>query len=84
LFRTINGGDSDYNSELRGETSDIGWIAGIAVEFHMGNGLRYLGQITSIDINHAVFNDRMVPMLSTVTIKASRFYDLPILKGKRS
>jgi hypothetical protein len=84
LFRTLNGGDSDYNSELRGETSDIGWIAGIAVEFHMGNGLRYLGQITSIDINHAVFNDRMVPMLTTVTIKASRFYDLPITKGKRS
>ena len=84
LFRTLNGGDADYNSELRGETSDIGWIAGIAVEFHMGNGLRYLGQITSIDINHAVFNDRMVPMLSTVTIKASRFYDLPITKGKRS
>jgi len=84
LFRTLNGADHDYNSELRGETSDIGWIAGIAVEFHMGNGLRYLGQITSIDINHAVFNDRMVPMLTTVTIKASRFYDLPITKGKRS
>jgi hypothetical protein len=86
LFRSVNGPGGTYDSELRGKTADIGWITGVAVEFHMGNGLRYLGQITNVDINHAVFNERMVPMLTTVTIKASRFYDdfLTNNKGKKS
>lgn len=84
LFKAVNGAGMDYSSELRGETSDIGWIAGLPVEFHMGDGMRYLGQISAVNINHAVFNERMVPMLTTVSITARRFYDLPINKGNRS
>jgi hypothetical protein len=76
LFRALHGGQGDYVSSLRGKTSDQGWLNGAAVEFHLGSNLRYLGRITSIDITHGVFNSRMVPLISYVSIKAARFYDL--------
>jgi hypothetical protein len=76
LFRALHGGQGDYMSSLRGKTSDQGWLNGAAVEFHLGSNLRYLGRITSIDITHGVFNSRMVPLISYVSIKAARFYDL--------
>jgi hypothetical protein len=81
LFRALHGGKGDYKSSLRGSTADQGWLNGAAVEFHLGSNLRYLGRITSIDVNHGVFNSRMVPMISYVTIKAARFYDLKAAKG---
>lgn len=80
LFRALHGGKGDYKSSLRGSTSDQGWLNGAAVEFHLGSNLRYLGRITSIDVNHGVFNSRMVPMISYVSIKAARFYDLKAAK----
>jgi hypothetical protein len=77
LFRALHSGQQDYNSILRGKTSDIGWIARVPVEVHLGDGLRYLISINSISVNHVLFNDRMVPMLSIVTISGSRFFDMP-------
>lgn len=84
LFRALHGGQGDYMSSLRGKTSDQGWLNGAAVEFHLGSNLRYLGRITSIDITHGVFNSRMVPLISYVSIKAARFYDLSTTKDPRA
>lgn len=76
LFRSIHGGMNDVNSRLRGKkTADIGWIARVPVEVHLGAGLRYLVSINNINVNHILFNDRMVPMLSVVSISGSRFFD---------
>ena len=80
LFKAIHGAGGSYQSILRGKTWDIGWLNGMAVEFHLGSKLRYLGRITNLSLNHVMFNERMVPLLTTVTISASRYYDLP--KGK--
>ena len=76
LFKTIMGINSTYKSGLNGETADKGWLQGIPVDLHLGDGLRYQVRIGSLDVNHSIFNDRMVPILSTVNITCHRFYDL--------
>lgn len=83
LFRALHGGQNDYQSVMRGKTSDIGWIARVPVELHLGDGLRYLVSLNSIGVNHVLFNDRMVPMLTVVTIQGSRFFDMPMVKKNK-
>ena len=75
FFRTVNGFNSVYTSSLNGKTADQGWLNGIPVELHLGAGLRYLVRISNIDINHTLFNERMVPTLSMLNLTCTRFYD---------
>ena len=75
LFKAVHGDQGTYNSVLRGLTSDIGWINAVPVEVHLGDNLRYLGRITSLGVTHAKFNERMVPTISYVDLKISRFLD---------
>jgi hypothetical protein len=84
LFRAVHSGSNDYNSALRGRTSDIGWLVGVAVDLHLGDGLRYTVRINGLSVNHAVFNERMVPILSTVVVSCSRFYDFPGIVAKNA
>jgi hypothetical protein len=83
LFRAIHGGGNDYTSILRGKTSDLGWISRAAVEVHLGDGLRFLVSLNNIGVNHVLFNDRMVPMLTVITIQGSRFMDSPMDNKKK-
>lgn len=64
-------------SALRGGefTSDIGWLNPQPIELHLGAGLRYLVSVTSLNIEHVIFNERMVPLFSTIQITASRIPD---------
>jgi hypothetical protein len=78
LFKSVHGDWGSYKSALRGQTADIGWLNGVAVEFHLGSNMRYLCRINSVAVNHAIFNERMVPTLTTLHISASRFYDLKV------
>ena len=80
LFRAIHGGGNDYTSILRGKTSDLGWISRAAVEVHLGDGLRFLVSLNNIGVNHVLFNERMVPILTVLTIQGSRFMDSPMKK----
>lgn len=82
LFRAIHGGGNDYTSLFRGKTADLGWISRAAVEVHLGDGLRFLVSLNNIGVNHILFNDRMVPMLTVLTIQGSRFMDQPYTKPK--
>ena len=75
FFKTVNGFNSVYTSSLNGETADQGWLNGIPVELHLGAGLRYLVRISNIDINHLMFNERMVPIKSMLNLTCTRFYD---------
>jgi len=75
FFKTVNGFNSVYTSSLNGKTADQGWLNGIPVELHLGAGLRYLVRISNIDINHTIFNERMVPTLSMLNLTCTRFYD---------
>ena len=70
------GVNATYKSMLNGYTADKGWLQGTPVDLHLGDGLRYQVRIGSLDVNHTIFNDRMVPILSTVNITCHRFYDL--------
>jgi len=78
LLRTIMGFTLD--SYLRGtKTSDMGWLPATPVELHLGNKLRYWGTINSLDLKHVIFNERMVPMFTTVSISFARLPDYPAL-----
>lgn len=76
LFRTIMGLNSIYVSKLNGETADKGWLIGSAVELHLGAGMKYLVRLGGLDVTHMIFDERMVPLLSTVNITCMRFNDV--------
>lgn len=78
LFRAVNGRGSDYNSSLNGMTADLGWLNSFPVELHLGSGLRYLVRVTSVNVEHLRFNERMVPTFSTVDFVCKRLPDLPV------
>ena len=73
LFKTIGGANVTYTDSFDTKTSDRGWLQGIQVELHLGAGMRYLVRVNSLDVNHMIFNDNMVPILSEVNISCSRF-----------
>lgn len=75
LFRAMNGFYADYKSGLNGITADKGWLQPIPMELHLGAGLRYLVRVSSLDLKHMMFNERMVPILTTVNIVCTRYYD---------
>jgi len=77
LFRATGGYSSQYKSTLNGPTADKGWLQPIPVELHLGDGMRYLVRISSLDLQHLVFNERMVPVVSTVNITCTRYFDGP-------
>jgi hypothetical protein len=76
LFRTIMGINATRKLLLQGETADRGWLQGIPVELHLGDGLRYLVRVSNLEVKHAIFNDRMVPTLSYINIECSRFNEI--------
>ena len=77
LFKAMHGyaGNSNFQSSLRGQTSDPGWLPVRPVELHLGNKLRYRVRVSSLSIRHAIFNSRMVPVLSTVSFTCNRYWD---------
>lgn len=77
LFKTMGGYNSTYTSGLNGETADKGWLSPIPMELHLGAGMRYLIRVSQLDVKHIMFNERMVPILSTVNVVCTRYYDSP-------
>jgi len=58
-----------------GQTADMGFLTGIPVDLHLGNGLRYWVRIDAFNLNHVIFNERMVPLFTEVSIQCSRIPD---------
>jgi hypothetical protein len=75
LFRAMGGPWAQYESGLNGLTADKGWLQPIPMELHLGAGLRYLIRVSSLDVKHIMFNERMVPTLTTVSVLCTRYYD---------
>ena len=77
LYRVLNG--DPLNSSLllspsyKGATSDFGYTTGVPCWLQLNENLVYFGSVASFNVNHAMFNEYMVPMLSTVTITFSRY-----------
>jgi hypothetical protein len=75
FFKATGGYDATYMSTLNGPTADYGWLQPIPVELHLGDGMRYLVRINSLDVQHIMFNERMVPILTQVDISCTRYID---------
>jgi hypothetical protein len=73
LLKILMGGVS-YKSWLRGSelTSDIGFVIPQPVELHLGTSLRYVISMTGLSLKHVIFNERMVPLFTTLSITANR------------
>lgn len=61
----------------RGNTADLGWVSAMPVELHLGKNLRYLVVVSGINVNHVIFDERMVPIFTTVRINCQRIPDYP-------
>lgn len=78
LFRTMHGQGAyaTYRSSLMNQvTADPGWLPVRPVELHLGNKMRYRVRISGLSINHTIFTPRMIPVLTTVNITCSRYWD---------
>jgi hypothetical protein len=76
LLKTLLG--FTLTSYLRGQnTADVGWIGTKPVELHLGTSLRYYGTVQGFSVNHTIFDERMVPLFTTINIQFSRLPDMP-------
>jgi hypothetical protein len=77
FFKTINGPRATFTSRFNGLTADAGWLLPASLELHLGAGMRYRIRINEVSINHILFNNRMVPTLSSVRFVCGRYNDGP-------
>jgi hypothetical protein len=79
LLRTLLG--YTLKSFLRpGATADMGYLGARPVELHLGKNLRYLGTVTTLQVDHVIFNEQMVPLFTNVQIGFNRLPDYPLIK----
>lgn len=79
LYRVLNGDPGKTALlEYGGKTSDFGYITGTPCWFHLHNNLKYYGSMASLSVNHVMFTQEMVPMLSTVDISFIRYPSLEL------
>lgn len=57
------------------KTADMGFLTGIPVDLHLGKSLRYLVRVENIELEHIIFNERMVPLFTKVSVTCSRIPD---------
>lgn len=63
------------NASWDGKTADIGFLTGVPVELHLGKSLRYLVRVDALSLDHVIFNERMVPIFTNVSVNCSRIPD---------
>lgn len=83
LLRTASAGTLIQQSWLRGITADLGFIGAVPIELHLGKNLRYWGTISALEVNHTIFNEKMIPVFTSVTITFSRLIDPPKKPGSK-
>lgn len=75
LFKTINGPSAVFKNKFGINTADRSYMKLSIVELHLGNSMRYRGRISDLEVNHTIFNNRMVPLFSTVRVSFARIND---------
>ena len=75
LYRVLNGDPLSKSLLLNynGVTSDFGYTTGVPCWLVLNENLRYYGSVASFQVNHAMFDLNMVPMLTTVSITFARY-----------
>jgi hypothetical protein len=88
LYRVLNGNPqsgsqllSDEYKKLGGVTSDFGYTTAIPVWLWLHDNLRYYGSVSNFQVDHVMFDLRMVPILSVLSITFSRY---PALNSSNS
>lgn len=61
-------------TEYVNQSGDIGIVIPTPMWLTLGPGLRYYGWLQSVDYNHTMFNEDMVPMLTRVKITFQRAF----------
>ena len=75
LFKTINGPSAVFKNKFGINTADRSYMKLSIVELHLGNSMRYRGRVSDLEVSHTIFNNRMVPIFSTVRISFARIND---------
>jgi hypothetical protein len=75
LFKTLNGPRGEFVSKINGTTADRGWLRPSIVELHLGARMRYRVRVQSLAVSHTMFNTRMVPIFSSISLTVGRFND---------
>ena len=83
LLRTASGGTLIQDTWLRGVTADLGYTGAIPMELHLGKSMRYWGSLAALDVNHTIFNERMIPVFTSVTLTFSRLIEPPKKPGSK-
>jgi hypothetical protein len=80
LYRVVTGDPEKKNlllsphyRNLGGVTADLGYTTAVPCWLYLNENMRYYGSVASIQVNHVMFDLRMVPMLSVVTITFARY-----------
>jgi hypothetical protein len=80
LYRVITGDPEKKNlllspryRNLGGVTADLGYTTAVPCWLYLNENMRYYGSVASIQVNHVMFDLRMVPMLSVVTLTFARY-----------
>jgi hypothetical protein len=77
LYRVLNGDPLKesllLSTKYKGVTADFGYTTGVPCWLVLNENLRYYGSVASFQVNHAMFDLNMVPMLSTVSITFARY-----------
>lgn len=85
LYRVVNGapGETTLVSDTSLKTSDFGYITGMPTWIQFHDNMRYRGSLSSIQVEHVIFTEQMIPMLSVVKLAFIRYPELDKL-GKKN
>ena len=76
IYRVLNGDPTSkpllFSQDYQGLTADFGYTTATPCWLVLNDNLRYYGSVSSLDVNHVMFDLNMVPILTTVTIQFSR------------
>lgn len=71
LYRCLNG-DPQLTQAMVEPTSDYGYLAGVPIWLRFNDNVRYKGTINQISVQHVMFSENMVPMISKVSLSFIR------------
>lgn len=72
---------TNRNTLWDGSTADMGFVFPRPVELHLGKTMRYVVQISAFTLKHVIFDDRMVPLFTTISLACTRIPDYPSSVG---
>lgn len=71
LYRTING-EPKLGPSMDRATSDFGFLAPAPIWFRLHDNFKYKVVITHLSVNHTMFTEKMIPVMTGVTIGMMR------------